>query len=66
MQRLDLVDLAAAPPLLRFEIVRTGRPIYLANEDVLNDFELATIHLYRDTQSLRRRHGGYLRERMAK
>lgn len=64
-QRLDLVDLAAAPPLLRFEIVRTGRSIFVADERILNDFELATIHLYRDTQPLRMRQARTLRERVA-
>lgn len=64
-ERLDLVDLAAAPPELRFEIIRTGRPIYVVDEDLLNDFELATIHLYRDTRHLRRRQAAHLRERMA-
>jgi predicted nucleotidyltransferase len=64
-QRLDLVDLADAPPLLRFEIVQTGHPIFVANNDVLNNFELATMHLYRDTQPLRKSQGRYLRERVA-
>lgn len=64
-ERLDLVDLAAAPPELRFEIVRTGRPIYAADEDVLNRFELETIHLYRDTRHQRQVQARYLRERMA-
>jgi len=65
-QRLDLVDLADAPPPLRFEIVRTGRPIFVADEALLNAFELATIHLFRDTHPLRRRQGEYLRARVAK
>ena len=64
-QRPDLVDLAPAPPLLRFEIVRAGHPLYVANDDVLNNFELATIHLYRDTQPLRERQAKYLRARTA-
>ncbi len=63
-QRLDLVDLAIASPLLRFEIVRTGRPIFAPDEKLLNDFELETIHLYRDTHPIRRRQTEYLRARM--
>jgi predicted nucleotidyltransferase len=65
-ERLDLVDLRRAPPVLRFEIVRTGRPLYAADLELQERFELATIHLYRDTHWLRRQQQQYLRERLAK
>ena len=64
-ERLDLVDLRHASPVLRFEIVRTGRPLYVADEETQERFELATLHLYRDTAPLRRRQREYLRRRMA-
>jgi len=64
-ERVDLVDLAQAGPVLRFEVLRTGRLLYAASEQVRERFELATLHLYRDTHPLRRRQGEYLRERMA-
>ena len=63
-ERLDLVDLKQAPPVLRFEIVRTGRLLYAADVEVQERFELATLHLYRDTRPLRRRQREYLRWRV--
>jgi predicted nucleotidyltransferase len=63
-QRLDLVDLRKASPLLRFHIIRDGRLLYARDDETLNGFELDTLHLYRDTAPLRRRHREILRERM--
>lgn len=63
-QRLDLVDLRRASPLLRFHVVRDGRLLYALDDGTLNRFELDTLHLYRDTAPLRRRHREILRERM--
>jgi hypothetical protein len=63
-QRLDLVDLDRASPLLRFHIVRDGDLLYARDTDALNRFELATLHLYRDTAPLGRRHREILKERM--
>lgn len=62
--RIDLVDLSTAPPVLRFEIVRSGRPIHAIDDEMLNRFELDTLHLYRDTAPMRARQAEYLRERM--
>jgi len=63
-QRLDLVDLRRASPLLRFHVIRDGRLLYALDDETLNRFELDTLHLYRDTAPLRRRHREILRERM--
>ncbi len=64
-ERVDLVDLGRASPVLRFEILCTGRPFYVAGPGIQERFELATLHLYRDTHFLRRRQRAYLRERMS-
>lgn len=64
-QRVDLVDLRRASPVLRFEIIRTGRPLYVADTETQERFEMATLRLYRDTAPLRRQQGEYLRRRMA-
>lgn len=64
-ERVDLVDLQSASPVLRFEIIRTGRPLYVSNEEMQVRFELETLHLYRDTAHLRRQHREYLKRRMA-
>jgi predicted nucleotidyltransferase len=64
-ERLDLVDLKRASPVLCFEILRTGRPLYAASEEIQERFELATLHLYRDTRPMRQRQREYLERRLA-
>ncbi len=64
-ERIDLIDLESASPLLRFEIVSTGRTLYVADELLHEEFELDALHQYRDTAPLRRRQSEYLKERMA-
>ena len=63
--RLDLVDLRRASPVLRFEILRGGRPIYISDEEIRERYEMETLHLYRDTEPMRRRQREALKERMA-
>lgn len=63
--RLDLVDLRRASPVLRFEILSSGKPIYVSDENIRNRYEMETIQLYRDTEPMRRRQSAVLRERMA-
>ncbi|MGH7549715.1 MAG: type VII toxin-antitoxin system MntA family adenylyltransferase antitoxin [Gemmatimonadota bacterium] len=63
-ERLDLVDLSGAGPVLRFEVVRAGGLLYARDDETLNRFEIETLHVYRDTAPMRRRQAEYLRERM--
>lgn len=63
-ERVDLVDLRRASPILRFEILRASRPLYVADQEVQERFELDTLRLYRDTHPLRHRQREYLRRRM--
>jgi hypothetical protein len=63
-ERVDLVDLQRASPVLRFEIVRTGRALYVVDMETQERFEMATVRLYRDTATLRRQQGEYLRSSM--
>jgi len=63
-ERIDIVDLATAPPVLRFEIVRSGHPVHVRDDETLNRFELDPLHLYRDTAPMRPRQTESLRERM--
>jgi predicted nucleotidyltransferase len=65
-ERLDLVDLQRASPVLRFEILRTSRPLYVVDEAFQQRYEMQTLRVYRDTHFLRRRQREYLRERFAK
>jgi len=62
--RLDLVDLRRASPVLRFEILCGGRPIYISDESIRERYEMETLHLYRDTEPMRRRQREALKERM--
>lgn len=63
-ERIDLVDLRRASPVLRFEIIRTAQPLWTVDEETLERFELATLHVYRDTHPLRHQQRDYLRRRM--
>jgi predicted nucleotidyltransferase len=64
-ERLDLVDLQRASPVLRFEILRAGQPFYVADEDFQQRYELQTVRVYQDTAYLRRRQREILKERFA-
>lgn len=64
-ERVDLVNLGSASPVLRFEILRTGRLLYASDEASLERFEMETLRIYRDTAPMRARQREYLRERMA-
>jgi predicted nucleotidyltransferase len=64
-ERVDLVDLQRAPPVLRFQIIRAGHPLYVSNQALQERFELATLHLYRDTRFLRSQQQQYVKERFA-
>lgn len=64
-ERVDLIDLQNASPVLRFEIVKSGCALYAPNAALQEQFELATIHLYRDTHFMRDQQERYLRERFA-
>jgi predicted nucleotidyltransferase len=63
--RLDLVDLRHASPIMRYEVMRSGKPIYVSDESAKERYEMDTIHLYRDTEPMRRRQREILKERMA-
>lgn len=64
-ERVDLVDLHLASPVLRFAIISGGRVLYAADPDIRRGFELATLTLYHDTAFLRDRQRRWLRQRMA-
>ncbi|MFQ5399998.1 MAG: nucleotidyltransferase domain-containing protein [Anaerolineae bacterium] len=64
IERLDIIDLRRASPVLRYEIISTGLCIYAADDDIQLDCELKWLREYRDTAWLRRRQDGLLAERM--
>ena len=63
-ERLDLVDLRKASPVLLFEIVRSGHLLYTSDEATKERFVLNALHLYRDAAPLRRRQKATLKRRM--
>ena len=62
-QRIDLVNLKTASPLLRFEVVATGSLLFKKDDSVENSFELSVIREYRDTAHLRKNQAKMLEER---
>jgi hypothetical protein len=62
-QRVDLVNLKTASPLLRFEVLSTGSLIFKKDESVENGFELSVLREYRDTAHLRKNQVKVLKER---
>lgn len=63
-ERVDLVDLKSASPLLCFEVISTGHSLYVADEALHERFEMSVLHTYRDTALLRLRQTEYLKRRM--
>jgi predicted nucleotidyltransferase len=61
---VDLVDLAAAPPLLAHEIIKNGKLILSRDEDERVAFVTRAIASYLDTAHLRKVQHHYLRERV--
>jgi predicted nucleotidyltransferase len=61
---VDLVDLAAAPPLLAHEIIKNGKLILSRDEDERVAFVTRAIASYLDTAYLRKVQHHYLRERV--
>lgn len=59
--RIDLVNLAKASPLLMFETATHGRVLYEENDSFLN-FKLKVSARYADTGHLRRMRQDYLNE----
>lgn len=64
-QRVDIVDLRRASPVLRMEVVRNGRVLYVAGDDLQLEFELETVRTYQDTNWLRQQQRKILKERTA-
>lgn len=63
-ERLDVLDLASVSPVLRFEVISTGRLLYAQSEEICYRFEMSTLRQYKDTAWQRRHQQQILRERM--
>lgn len=62
-ERLDLVNLKLASPVLRFQVIKTGILIYKKDNDIENNFEMAVLREYKDTAYMRKRQMEVLEER---
>jgi hypothetical protein len=64
-EKVDVVALNSAPPLLKYDAVSEGKLVYQAvSDDALNDFELRAMQECFDTEHLRRVQDLYLREKI--
>lgn len=62
--RIDLVDLNKASPLLMFEVASNGKVLYEENDSFLR-FKLKASARYADTQHLRRMRQEYLNQELS-
>ena len=63
-ERVDIVDLRRASPVLRYEIMSTGQNIYEAADGLHIDYELRWLHEYKDTAWLRKHQEQILRDKL--
>jgi predicted nucleotidyltransferase len=63
-ERVDIVDLQQATPVLRFEVISTGHCLYEAAERLQVEHELRWLREYKDTAWLRRHQEQLLREKL--
>jgi uncharacterized protein len=63
-ERVDIVDLRRASPVLKFTVISDGRCLYAAHDDIRHNFIMATLRQYQDTNYLRETQNKILRERM--
>lgn len=61
----DLVTLNGADPVISFEVISEGKPIFRRSDEELNDFERKAWHRYQDTRHMRAIGDRYLVERAA-
>lgn len=59
----DLVVLNDADPVLAFDVIREGKPLFYRTDEDINEFETKAWHRYQDTRHLRAIGDHYLRER---
>ena len=59
----DLVILNDADPVIRFDVIREGEPVYSRSDEELNAFERRAWQRYQDTRPLRAIGDMYLSER---
>ncbi len=62
-ERVDLVDLKGASPIMKMQIIRTGRLIYRRSIEDENRFEMDVIRKYLDFKPIMRKRFEILKKR---
>ncbi len=57
--KVDLIWLNKAKPLMKYEVIKNGRVLFYKNSEILNDFETRSMHEYRDSVYILNRHRRY-------
>lgn len=60
--RIDVIDLRSASPLLKFSVARNGAPIYERDKGTFNAFYSLAFRRYIDTRKLRAARESYIRD----
>ncbi len=63
-QRIDIVDLNRSGPVFKFDIITSGKLLYMRDAETLNSFELKVIKEHMDTEHLRKVQRWFLREKV--
>lgn len=66
LNRVDLVLLHRATPVLAYQVIHTGKAIFSRSEPLRRDFEIATLKRHADTRHLRRIKRRYSEKRIAR
>jgi len=62
--RIDIIDLSQASPVMRMNIIKSGKLIYKENGSIENEFESRVLKEYRDTAFLRMKQRKILEEKL--
>lgn len=60
---LDLIDLRQAGPVLKFQVIKSGRLLFTSDQSLVNRFELQAMREYQDSDYRRRIQFQYLANR---
>jgi len=66
LNRVDLVLLHRATPVLAYQVIHTGKAIFSRSEALRRDFEIATLKRHADTRHLRRIKRHYSEKRISR
>lgn len=65
-ERIHVLDLSRATPVMKFDIVSSGKLLFSRNSDTLNRFEHRVIKEHMDTEYLRKIQLWYIKDKASK